>query len=113
MDKTILAVMVAVLLSAIGALADYFLKLASGEEQIVCNKWFAIALVVYSSTIFGWVFVIKSMTLASVGVVYSICMVLFLTFLGVVFFKERLSYREVIGIGLALASLVLLTRFAE
>ena len=113
MDKTILAVMVAVLLSAIGALADYFLKLASVEGHIVWNKWFAIALVVYSSTIFGWVFVIKSMKLASVGVVYSICMVLFLTFLGVVFFKERLSYREVVGIGLALASLVLLTRFAE
>jgi multidrug transporter EmrE-like cation transporter len=40
-------------------------------------------------------------------------MVLFLTFMGVVFFKERLSYREVIGIGLAIASLILLTRFAE
>ena len=101
------------LLSAVGALADYFLKLASGEEQIVRNKWFVIAFVIYSSTIFGWVFVIKSMKLASVGVVYSICMVLFLTFLGVVFFKERLSFMEVIGIGLALASLILLTRFAE
>jgi drug/metabolite transporter (DMT)-like permease len=113
MDKAILAVMISVLLSAIGALADYFLKLASGEMQIVFNKWFAIALVVYSSTAFGWVFVMKSMKLASVGVVYSICMVLFLTFMGVAFFKERLSYQEVIGIGLALASLILLTRFAD
>ena len=113
MDKTLLAILVAVLLSAIGALADYFLKLASGEPRIVWNKWFAIAMVIYSLTVFGWVFVIKSMKLASVGVVYSICMVLFLTFLGVAFFKERLSYAEVIGIGLALASLVLLTRFAD
>jgi drug/metabolite transporter (DMT)-like permease len=113
MDKTVLAILVAVLLSALGALADYFLKLASGEEQIVCNKWFAVALVIYSSTIFGWVFVVKSMKLASVGVVYSICMVLFLSFTGIVFFKERLSYPEVIGIGLALASLTLLARFAE
>ncbi len=108
-----MAILVAVLLSAVGALADYFLKLASGEEQIVRNKWFVTAFVIYSSTIFGWVFVIKSMKLASVGVVYSICMVLFLTFLGVVFFKERLSFMEVVGIGLALASLTLLTRFAE
>ena len=54
------------------------------------------------------------MKLASVGVVYSICMVLFLTFLGVAFFKERLSCPEVIGIGLALAFPdILLTRFAE
>ena len=113
MDKTILAVMVAVLLSAIGALADYYLKLASGEEQIVCNKWFAIALVVYSSTHLRVGFCHKEHEARIGGVVYSICMVLFLTFMGVVFFKERLSYREVIGIGLAIASLILLTRFAE
>ncbi len=52
------------------------------------------------------------MKLASVGVVYSVCMVLFLTFLGVVFFKERPSAMEIVGIGLAIASLVLLIRFA-
>ena len=40
-------------------------------------------------------------------------MVLFLTFMGVAFFKERLSHAEIIGIGLALATLVLLTRIAE
>src|SRR5277367_4902731 len=112
MDKPVLAVLIAVLLSAIGALADYFLKLASDEKQIYFNRWIAVALVIYSMTVFGWVYVIKNMKLASVGVVYSICMVLFLTFLGVVFFKERLSYTEMIGIALALASLFLLTRFA-
>ena len=40
-------------------------------------------------------------------------MVLFLTFMGAAFFKERLPYAEVVGIGLALASLILLTRFAD
>jgi small multidrug resistance pump len=113
LSKTLVAILVAVGLSAIGALADYYLKLASLEDRIVRNKWFAIALVIYSSTVFGWVFVIRSIKLASVGVVYSICMVLFLTFLGAVFFKEKLSYMEYIGIGLALASLFLLTRFAD
>lgn len=112
MEKTLVAVLIAVLLSAVGALADYFLKLASGEANIVWNKWFAVAFAIYSSTIFGWVFVIKSMKLASVGVVYSVCMVLFLAVLGVVVFKERLSYMEVLGIGMAIASVVLLIRYA-
>ncbi len=112
MDKTVLALLVAIFLSAVGALADYFLKLASEKSNIVVNKWFVVAFVVYSSTIFGWVYVIKNMKLASVGVVYSICMVLFLTFLGVVFFRERLSVKEIVGIGLAIASLFLLVRFA-
>jgi small multidrug resistance pump len=69
-------------------------------------------LVIYSATIFGWVYVIKNMKLASVGVVYSVCMVLFLAFLGVVVFKERLSLMEVVGIALAISSVVLLIRFA-
>ena len=112
MDKTLLALIVAIFLSSVGALADYFLKLASEKSNIVANKWFVVAFIVYSSTIFGWVYVIKNMKLASVGVVYSVCMVLFLTFLGVVFFKERLSVKEIVGIGLAIASLFLLVRFA-
>jgi drug/metabolite transporter (DMT)-like permease len=112
MDKTVLALLVAIFLSAVGALADYFLKLASEERNIVVNKWFVVAFVVYSSTIFGWVYVIKNMKLASVGVVYSVCMVLFLTFLGVAFFKERPSTMECVGIALAVASLFLLVRFA-
>jgi drug/metabolite transporter (DMT)-like permease len=112
MDKAVVALLVAIFLSAVGALADYFLKLASEEQRIVWNKWFVVAFIVYSSTIFGWVYVIKNMKLASVGVVYSVCMVLFLTFLGVVFFRERLSIKEVVGIGLAIASLFLLMRFA-
>src|SRR6516225_3486531 len=82
MDKAVVALLVAIFLSAVGALADYFLKLASEEQRIVWNKWFVVAFIVYSSTIFGWVYVIKNMKLASVGVVYSVCMVLFLTFLG-------------------------------
>ena len=112
MDKTVFALLVAIFLSAVGALADYFLKLASEKPNIVVNKWFVVAFVVYSSTIFAWVYVIKNMKLASVGVVYSVCMVLFLTFLGVVFFKERLSAKEIVGIALAIASLFLLVRFA-
>jgi multidrug transporter EmrE-like cation transporter len=39
-------------------------------------------------------------------------MVLLLTAVGVVFFRESLNYSEVAGIALAVASLVLLMRFS-
>jgi multidrug transporter EmrE-like cation transporter len=50
--------------------------------------------------------------LATISVLYSVSLVLLLTAVGVVLFRESLSYFEVIGIILAVASLVLLMRFA-
>ena len=66
----------------------------------------------YASTAFGWVMVMKHLKLATISIVYSVSMVLMLTAVGVVFFRESLSYYETAGIVLALASLVLLMRFA-
>ena len=48
----------------------------------------------------------------TIGVLYSVSMVLLLTAIGVVLFRESLNYFEAIGIVLAVASLVLLMRFA-
>ena len=48
----------------------------------------------------------------TISVVYSISMVLLLTAVGVVLFDESLNYYELAGIVLAVASLVLLMRFA-
>ena len=50
--------------------------------------------------------------LATTSVLYSVTMVLLLTAVGVVFFRESLNYLELAGIVLAVASLVLLMRFA-
>ena len=50
--------------------------------------------------------------LATISVLYSVSLVLLLTAIGVVLFRESLNYFEVIGIVLAVASLVLLMRFA-
>jgi drug/metabolite transporter (DMT)-like permease len=67
---------------------------------------------VYASTAFGWVFVMRHLKLATISVVYSISMVLLLTAVGVVLFGESLNRYELAGIVLAVASLVLLVRFA-
>jgi drug/metabolite transporter (DMT)-like permease len=74
--------------------------------------WFYLGFSLYASTAFGWVFVMKHLKLATIGVVYSISMMLLLTAVGVMFFRESLNAYEVLGLILAIASLVLLIRFA-
>src|SRR6266550_7887015 len=112
MRKTMLAVLVTVAFSAVGVLGDYFLKLLSARDQPLRTRWFYVGFAVYASTAFGWVFVMRHLKLATISVVYSISMVLLLTAVGVVLFGESLNYYELAGIVLAVASLVLLMRFA-
>ena len=54
----------------------------------------------------------KHLKLATISVLYSVSLVLLLTAVGVVVFRESLNSYEVVGIVLAVASLVLLMRFA-
>src|SRR4029453_11518249 len=109
--KTI-AVLITIAFSVIGVLGDYFLKLASAREQPMRASWFYLGFVLYASTAFGWVFVMKHLKLATISVLYSVSLVLLLTAIGVVLFRESLNYFEMIGIVFAVVSLVLLMRFA-
>jgi drug/metabolite transporter (DMT)-like permease len=111
-DSKTLALLITVAFSAVGVLGDYFLKLASGQERSLKSGWFFIGFALYASTAFGWVLVMKHLKLATISIVYSVSMVLMLTAVGVIFFRESLGASEVVGIVLALASLVLLMRFA-
>ena len=106
------AVLVTVAFSVVGVIGDYFLKLASAREQPLRAGWFYLGFALYASTAFGWVFVMRHLKLATISVLYSVSMVLLLTVVGVVFFRESLNHYEVAGIVLAVASLVLLMRFA-
>jgi drug/metabolite transporter (DMT)-like permease len=108
--KTI-AVLITIAFSVIGVLGDYFLKLASEREQPLRTGWFYLGFILYASTAFGWVFVMSHLKLATIGVLYSVSLVLLLTAIGVALFREPLNHFEMVGIVLAVASLVLLMRF--
>jgi small multidrug resistance pump len=112
MEKDSLAVVITIAFSVVGVLGDYFLKLASAHANPLTGRWFYIGFAVYASTAFGWVFVMRHLKLATIGVVYSISMILLLTGIGVVLFREPLSYYEIVGLVMAIASLILLVRFA-
>jgi small multidrug resistance pump len=112
MSKTHLALLLTFAFSLLGVVGDYFLKVSSLSERPLRTAAFYIGFAVYGSTAFGWLFAMRHLKLATISTVYSVSIVLLLTALGVVFFNERLRATEVLGIALALASLVLLVRFA-
>jgi drug/metabolite transporter (DMT)-like permease len=112
MRTTTPAVLITIAFSVIGVVGDYFLKLASAREHPLRTGWFYLGFALYASTAFGWVFVMRHLKLATISVLYSVSMVLLLTAIGAALFREQLNYYELTGIVLALASLVLLMRFA-
>ena len=111
MDRTTIMIIVAAAMSAVGIVGDYFLKRASGEANPLATPEFLVGLALYSSTAFAWVFVMRYLKLATIGAVYSVCMILMLTSMGFIFFDERLNHCEAVGIAFAIVSIVLLSRF--
>jgi small multidrug resistance pump len=111
MDQRSFAVLVTVGFSMVGVLGDYFLKRASGRDEPLKSVSFYLGFAVYASTAFGWVFVMRHLKLATISVVYSVSMIVLLTALGVLIFRESLNGYEIVGLILAIASLILLIRF--
>jgi drug/metabolite transporter (DMT)-like permease len=93
------------------ATADYFLKRASDQETPLTSIWFALGFGMYACTAFGWVFVMRRLQFATLGVVYSSTMVLLMAGIGVVVLKETLRWQEALGMVLAVSSIFLLARF--
>jgi small multidrug resistance pump len=112
MDKRFWAILIAILMSIVGVIGDSFLKRASSLERPLMSNWFLAGLATFSLTAFGWVYAMRHLKLATIGVLYSVSTVLSLIFIGTVFFEESLDRYEILGIGLAIVSLVLLGRFS-
>ena len=104
------AIGVTILFSAIGVLADYYLKIASGKPSSLTSWQFLLGLTLYASTAFGWIFVMQHLKLAAVGVLYTSTMLVMLAGVGYFAFGEKLSLREWLGFALAILSVFLLVR---
>ncbi len=112
MNQLILPLFIAVMLALTGVVADTFLKISGGGSKFVDLKLFTVGSFIYGFTILGWFYVMKYLKLSTIGVYYGISSLLFLVLTGVFFFKEKLAVGEILGIILALVSMVLLGKFA-
>ena len=68
--------------------------------------------VIYGLTAFGWFFVMREIKLSTIGVLYGVSCIVFLTLIGVFYFKEKINLMETFGVFLAIISMVILSRFA-
>ncbi|MSU74986.1 MAG: transporter [Candidatus Magasanikbacteria bacterium] len=104
--------LVIILMSLVGVLGDAILKYAGQGPGYINVRWFIIGFVVYASTAVGWFYAFKHTKLGSLGVIYALTTITALTLVGVFYFKEKLNAWELLGLGLAIISVLLLKKFA-
>ena len=100
-----------ILLSAVGVLGDFFLDLAGREKQSSQVHFFLIGMLIYALSAFGWFYIIKQVKLEDLGILYALTTSFLLILVGVLFFKEQLQAKEIIGLILGFLSILLLSRF--
>ena len=103
------SIAILIFMTLLTILGDYFVKVASGTRGGLITPRFLLGAILYGSTAIGWFFLMKSHSLAAIGVMYSAATILLLTGLGYFVFKEQLGLREMAGVALALASVALMS----
>lgn len=96
-------------ITAFTLLGDYLIKVASDKDGGLLTWWFVGGALLYALPAIGWFYLMKSHSLAMIGVMYSASTILLLAALGYFVFKEALGWREVIGLTLAIASVAVMS----
>jgi len=113
MSSTYQGMVIAAIVSIIGVIADSMLKAASQQTHMMANRWFIAGTVLTIAFALGWLVLMRYMKLATAGAIYAVLSACLLAAVGVIFFEERLTVREMTGIGMAVGSVVLLARFTS
>ena len=88
---------------------DYCIKLASGHVNGLCSPMFFLGAMLQCLPAIGWFFLMRNHSLAAIGAFYSTSTILLLAALGYFVFKETFGLREMIGLSLAIASVVVMS----
>lgn len=88
---------------------DYAIKVATAKESGLLSGWFILGAILYGLPAVGWLYLMKNHSLAMIGVMYSASTIILLAALGYFVFKEAFGWREVIGLSLAIAAVVVMS----
>ena len=99
-------------MTSIGVLGDSLLKRAGEGATYISWSWFIPGFIVYALTAFGWFYILKEMKMVDMGIAYALSNVILLVLVGVFVFGERLNTIEIVGLAMAVTSIILLARFA-
>lgn len=91
--------------------ADYFIKIASQKEAALMTPSFGMGAALYVVSACAWLYAMKIMTLAQVGVLYSVVTILALAAMGVFLFEESFTWRDAAGVFFALLAVAFMGRF--
>ncbi len=101
-------VLLLILVSGMTLLGDYLIKLASSRPDGLASVKFALGAFAYGLPAFGWFFLMRDHSLATIGVFYSSATLILLAVVGVMAFAEPFGLRQTLGIGLAVAAVVVM-----
>lgn len=112
MNSVLVVFLIGFGLCALTIIADVFIKNASLQNAFSGWKMLIIGAVLYGITAIGWFFVMRKMKLSTLGVLYGVGCLVLLTLVSVFVYKEKINLMEIIGIVLAITSVLILYRFA-
>ncbi len=103
--RTIIILTLIILLTLWG---DYLIKQAADRPNGLTSLALLVGGLFYGITAIGWFFLMRSHSLAAVGVFYSSMSLLLLAGLGYFAFKEAFGPREAVSVSLALLSIIVM-----
>lgn len=103
--------MLALVLSAVTVLSDYFVKMAS-LQQSLWNRWIVVGILISCPTAFGWAYIMRNMKLSTLGIIYGVSCIVMLAIMSVVVFHEKINAMEIFGIFLGIVSIIIMYKFA-
>lgn len=104
--KSALILTVIILVTLVG---DYLIKVASQKPNGLMTVTFVGGALLYALPAIGWFYLMRSHSLAAIGVFYSAATILILAGLGVFVFKEAFGLRELLGVSLAIAAVAIIS----
>lgn len=110
--KFFVPLIAAFFISIITIVGDFLIKEASLHEKF--SGWVLLlsGAAIYGLTALGWFFVMRRAELSILGAIYSLTSTIALFLLGALLYKEHVTALELVGLGLGIASLVILFRVA-
>lgn len=111
LNRIFLPLLVAFILSVVTVGGDLLVKEASLHNGFKGWPWLLIGGLIYGLTALGWFYVMRKEDLSIIGAIYSLTVVVCLFILGVVVYKEKVSAMEIVGMSMAVVSLLILYRF--
>ena len=104
--KSALILTAIILVTLVG---DYMIKVASQKPNGLMTITFVGGALLYALPAIGWFYLMRTHSLAAIGVFYSAATILILAGLGVFVFKEAFGLREFLGVSLAIAAVAVIS----